>query len=83
MGTDSYASNWQLNMLEEIKTIQQEFPWIPLSEILKWATLNGAMALNMEGKLGSFEQGKQPGVVLIDKIMDQKILKDAMAGRII
>lgn len=26
MGTDSYASNWQLNMLEEVKAIHQQFP---------------------------------------------------------
>ena len=68
IGTDSYASNWQLDILEEIKTIQQETSFtIPLSEILKWATINGARALNMDKQLGSFEKGKRPGVLLIDK----------------
>jgi cytosine/adenosine deaminase-related metal-dependent hydrolase len=67
IGTDSYASNWQLNILEEIKTIQQQTNHsIPLQELLQWATINGARALRMEDKLGSFEKGKQPGVLLIE-----------------
>ncbi len=65
IGTDSYASNWSLNILDEIKTIQQHQPSIPLAEILGWATLNGARALQMDKVLGSFEKGKKPGVVLI------------------
>lgn len=83
LGTDSYASNWQLNILEEIKTIQRQFSDIPLPEILKWATINGAKALGMSGTLGSFEIGKQPGVVLINKIKDIKVADDAVARRII
>lgn len=67
LGTDSLASNWQLNILEEIKTIQKSLPEIPLEEMLRWATSNGASALNMQDELGSFEKGKKPGVVLIDE----------------
>lgn len=66
MGTDSYASNRQLNMMEEIKTIKKNFPLIPLSTILQWATFNGALALGIEDKFGSFKKGKKPGLVLID-----------------
>ena len=66
LGTDSYASNWHLNILEEIKTIQQATSFnIPLQEILQWATINGAHALQMDDVLGSFEKGKKPGVILI------------------
>lgn len=67
LGTDSLASNWRLNILDEIKTIKNNFPSIPVDEILKWATINGAKALQMEDELGSFERGKNPGVVLIDE----------------
>lgn len=62
LGTDSLASNFSLNTMDEINTIRQYFPAIPLSEILQWATLNGAKALGFEQSLGSFEKGKQPGV---------------------
>jgi len=65
IGTDSYASNWSLSVLDELKTIQQYHPQIPLEEMLQWATINGARALQMDKHLGSFEQGKKPGVVLI------------------
>jgi cytosine/adenosine deaminase-related metal-dependent hydrolase len=65
IGTDSYASNWSLSVLDELKTIQQYHPQIPLEEMLGWATINGARALQMDKHLGSFEQGKKPGVVLL------------------
>jgi aminodeoxyfutalosine deaminase len=67
LGTDSLASNTQLNMLEEIKIIQKHCPKIELQTLLQWATSNGAAALQMNDKLGSFEKGKQPGVVLIEE----------------
>jgi cytosine/adenosine deaminase-related metal-dependent hydrolase len=67
LGTDSLASNRSLSILNEMKTILQNFPSISLKEVLKWATINGAKALEMENKLGSFEKGKQPGIVLIEK----------------
>lgn len=68
IGTDSLASNHQLSILEEIKTVQQYFPHIPLTELLCWSTLNGAELLGMEQNLGSFVKGKKPGIVLIENI---------------
>lgn len=65
LGTDSLASNWSLSILDEMKTIHKNFPAIPLEELLIWATINGAEALQMDDELGSFEKGKQPGVVLL------------------
>jgi aminodeoxyfutalosine deaminase len=66
LGTDSYASNTQLNIFEEIKTIQKNFSNISLEKILQWATINGARALGLEDILGSFEKGKKAGVVLLN-----------------
>lgn len=65
LGTDSLASNWSLSILDEMKTIQRSFSSIPLEELLTWATLNGAKALQMDDKSGSFEKDKKPGVVLL------------------
>jgi aminodeoxyfutalosine deaminase len=64
LGTDSLASNHELNILSEIQTLQQHFN-LPLPELLKWATINGAEALGIENKYGSFEKGKTPGINLI------------------
>lgn len=66
LGTDSYSSNWQLSISSEIKTIKEKHPQLPLPTILKWATSNGAKALELEDDLGSFTKGKTPGVVVID-----------------
>jgi aminodeoxyfutalosine deaminase len=76
LGTDSLASNWSLNIMDEIKTITKNFPEIPFQELLQWATINGAKALSLDDQLGSFEKGKKPGVVLIDekKLSAKRIL---------
>ena len=65
-GTDSYSSNWQLNIASEIKTINHYFPKLSLQTILQWATKNGAEALRFSSLLGSLEKGKKPGVVLLE-----------------
>ncbi|WP_164735405.1 amidohydrolase family protein [Pseudoflavitalea rhizosphaerae] len=70
LGTDSLSSNQQLSILEEMKTVAAEFPGIPIAELLQWATLNGAKALGFEAQIGSFEKGKQPGLVLIENTED-------------
>jgi cytosine/adenosine deaminase-related metal-dependent hydrolase len=67
LGTDSLASNWSLDIMSEICSIRKHFPAIPLEELLRWATLNGARALTMDEELGSFEQGKSPGIILINE----------------
>jgi cytosine/adenosine deaminase-related metal-dependent hydrolase len=36
-----------------------------METLLKWATSNGAKALQLDSLLGSFEKGKKPGVLLI------------------
>lgn len=70
LGTDSYSSNWQLSIAKEVQALLsmprfQTEAWI--TEFLQWATINGAKALQWDNDLGSFEKGKKPGVVLIDK----------------
>ncbi len=66
LGTDSLASNHQLSILAEMKLLQERFPFIATLQLLQWATINGARALQMESMLGSFEKGKKPGVLNIE-----------------
>lgn len=77
IGTDSLTSNWQLSILEEMKTISRYQSYVPFETLLQWATLNGAMALGMEDKLGSLDKGKTPGVLVLDFDPDQGVLFDA------
>ncbi|MEI8074733.1 MAG: amidohydrolase family protein [Bacteroidota bacterium] len=82
VGTDSLASNHQLNIIDELKTISQHFKNIPLEEQLRWATLNGAQALGFE-HLGSFEKGKTPGILLIDQIENNALTTSSKAKRLL
>ncbi len=65
IGTDSLASNHQLSVLDEMITLQLHFPEVSLTELVKWASLNGALALKTEDFSGSFHPGKKPGINLI------------------
>jgi len=83
MGTDSVASNHQLSILEELKTVQKNFPHIETKTLLQWATLNGAGALQLNDVVGSFETGKKPGVILIENLNDGSLSNASRAKRII
>ena len=63
VGTDSLSSNDTLDMMAELRCLQQAFPEISLQELLTWACLNGARFLGKEDVLGSIEPGKKPGLV--------------------
>ena len=65
LGTDSLASNDGLSILSEMNLLQKRFN-VPVEELLKWATFNGAEFLGIEERFGSFENGKQPGINLVD-----------------
>ena len=73
LGTDSLSSNTNLSLVEELITISENFENISFNELLTWATLNGAQALGIDSRFGSFEKGKTPGLVLIDNIDMQKM----------
>jgi len=65
IGTDSLSSNWQLSILEEIKTIAKYNSYIPISTLLTWATSNGAEALGYGDIFGSLKIGTTPGINLL------------------
>jgi cytosine/adenosine deaminase-related metal-dependent hydrolase len=65
VGTDSLSSNHQLNMLAELVTIKKHYPNIDWATLLRWATWNGARALQMQNTIGKIEEGKKPGIVQI------------------
>lgn len=76
LGTDSLASNHALNLLDEMRLLQQNFLNITLAELLHWATFNGATALQMSNTLGSFEKGKRPGINLIAGVHENTIIDE-------
>jgi cytosine/adenosine deaminase-related metal-dependent hydrolase len=68
VGTDSLSSNTNLSILQELKILDSTFPETGLQTLLRWATLNGAEALNLDSELGSFDTGKRPGMLLLSDI---------------
>jgi len=66
IGTDSKASSKSFDVLKQLKIINNKLPNIAVNELIKWATINGAMALNINDKFGSLRTGKKPGICLLD-----------------
>ncbi len=85
VGTDSLASNTSLSILAELKTIQHNFPLIPLEDLILWATRNGANALGEEALFGSIEPGKKPGLLVIHNVdlQNMKLLPESYVTRLI
>ena len=82
LGTDSLASNHQLDLLAEMKTLQRHFPHLEIPTLLEWATVNGAKALQLDPGLGTFSKGMQPGVVHISNIEEGRLTETSRARRL-
>lgn len=82
IGTDSLTSNWQLNILEEMKTILKYQSYLDFETVLQWATINGAKALGFSNILGSIEAGKTPGLVLIENMENGKLTNQSSSKKI-
>lgn len=83
LGTDSLTSNWQLSILEEMKTIARFQSYVPFGTLLRWATLNGAEALGFEADLGSIEVGKTPGLNLLNLDDGQQLTNATAVKRLL
>ena len=68
LGTDSLSSNDDLDMVKEMNCLHTAFPYVPMHEILTWASLNGARFLSKDDVLGTLSEGKRPGIVLVRNI---------------
>ena len=72
VGTDSLASNNSLSILDELKIIQDNSNF-DLNTLLKIACKNGAEAFGFKN-LGTFEEGKIPGVNLLSDLDKVQII---------
>ncbi len=62
LGTDSRASNPDLNLWEELQFVQREFPDIPDEQLLSMVTKDAAFAMGLEESFGTIEPGRK-GIV--------------------
>lgn len=81
IGTDSLSSNDTLDPVKELFCLQENFPEIPLGEMLGWACRNGASLLGKESVYGSLGAGKRPGLVFIDHLTGDGRLTSASTSR--
>lgn len=81
IGTDSLSSARTLSMIENLRQIADT----PLEELLSWATIGGAKALNMDDRLGSLTLGKRPGLVVIEDadLHNMRLTEESTAHRIL
>lgn len=77
VGTDSLTSNWQLSILEELKTIQRYQSTLDTETLIKWSSYNAAEAMDYE-HLGSIDLNKRPGLIALEAPVynGQLLLKD-------
>jgi len=73
VGTDSLSSNDQLCIYSELKTLYEHFK-IDWETLLLWACFNGAKALQLQDKAGSFEIGMKPGIVQLNNNESRRII---------
>lgn len=65
LGTDSRASNPDLNLLEEVRHVARSFAELPASTALELGTLRAARALGIDDRLGSLEPGKLAAFAIV------------------
>lgn len=66
LGTDSRASNPDLNLWEEVKFLRRKHPEVPPEQWVSWATKVGAIALyGPDTKLGTLQTGRPASFAVI------------------
>ncbi|RZM27440.1 MAG: amidohydrolase [Pedobacter sp.] len=81
LGTDSLASNTELNIVKEMQTLQQQKN-VSFETSLRWATANGAEFLGIADQYGSLEIGKKPGIVLLGDFENEELTDSTTIKRL-
>ena len=66
LGTDSLASCDSLGIFDEMAFVRQQYPQIPLPDLLAMATINGARALGLEQHGGTLDPGRAARLLYLD-----------------
>lgn len=65
LGTDSLASNRELNLFSEMRTFARNFPGVSPGEILRMVTANPAAAIGLPAQLGKLSPGAFADLIAI------------------
>lgn len=66
LGTDSLASCDSLGIFDEMAFVRQQYPQIPLPDLLAMATINGARALGLGQHGGTLDPGRSARLLYLD-----------------
>lgn len=65
IGTDSLASNEDLNLFSELECLRRLAPSVPAASLVESATIVGARALGFDASMGTIEPGKQARLIAV------------------
>lgn len=83
LGTDSLASNDSLSVLEEMRFLFRNRKDLKCDEIIRMATLNGAVALDFGGVLGRLRRGYWADMTVLrlpENVSDRNVLAQILEG---
>lgn len=66
LGTDSLASNGDLDMAREMLLLREQHPELAPAMVLDWATRGGARALSLQDSIGDLSVGKWADFIALD-----------------
>jgi len=65
VGTDSLASNSDLNLFSELAALRKLAPDVPADRLIASATLEGARALGFDDRAGAIEPGRSAALIAV------------------
>ena len=80
VGTDSLASNADLNLFSELAEMRRLAPAVPAASLLASATREGARALGFESEAGTIEPGRRSGLIAVDLPGDGVDVEEYLVG---
>jgi aminodeoxyfutalosine deaminase len=81
LGTDSRASNPDLDLWEEAKTVARLFPEVPAWTVLRMVTLDSAIALGAESEYGSLAAGRNADLCCVSLDPGAATIAESLFGR--
>ena len=83
LGTDSRASNSDLDLLAEMQYVAREYPMIDPQIILRMGTLAGSEVLARDGDVGSITPGKLANLVAVSLAEDARGKPDELLAAVL
>jgi cytosine/adenosine deaminase-related metal-dependent hydrolase len=82
IGTDSLASNDDLNLFSELAALRALASDVPAASLLASATAEGARALGFETEFGTIEPGRRAALIAVDLPADLVDVEEYLVGGI-